>query len=279
MSKPIIIVSAILFTLGLLFSLTPRASFAGGALQAAAEQAELSLDVDAPVGEVLAGSAMTYTINVTNEGAGPASAFTVFNQLPDETTFVSCAATSAGVCGGEGNSRSITFDTLAPETSATITIVAAVTCLVTNDTEIFNTTDLIPSVADPEADEIENETAFTTVLNPPPVITNVTADPAVLWPPNHKWVDVTTGYQVEDQCGPVTTSLHVTSNEPVDGTGDGDTAPDWEVVNDHLVRLRAERAGTGSGRIYTIIVTATDSVGQSANGTVAVQVPHNRKHK
>ena len=43
----------------------------------------------------------------------------------------------------------------------------------------------------------------------------------------------------------------------MDGTGDGDTSPDWEVIDAHHVLLRAERAGNGSGRIYTITVTVT----------------------
>ena len=49
--------------------------------------------------------------------------------------------------------------------------------------------------------------------------------------------------------------MTVTSNEPINGTGDGNTAIDWLVVDAHHVQLRAERAGTGSGRIYTIAVT------------------------
>jgi uncharacterized repeat protein (TIGR01451 family) len=277
MSKPIIMVSAIVITCALLFSFPPRPSRAERALQAAFDdEAELFLDV-AAAEEALAGSTVTYTINVVNDGEGAAAAFTVFDELPQETTFVSCAATSGGVCAGEGASRSIAFEQLAPGASAAITIVAAVNCPVANDTEIFNIVDLIPVTPDPEADEVENETVFTTVLNPPPVVTNVTASPSVLWPPNHQWADVTAAYQVEDNCGPVAASLEVASNEPVDGTGDSDTAPDWRIIDDHLVQLRAERAGNGSGRTYTISVTATDSVGQSASGTALVRVPHSRK--
>jgi len=58
------------------------------------------------------------------------------------------------------------------------------------------------------------------------------------------------------------------------GTGDGDTSPDWEIVDAHHVRLRAERSGAGSGRIYTITITATDSRGNVSSQIVSVSVAH-----
>jgi hypothetical protein len=70
--------------------------------------------------------------------------------------------------------------------------------------------------------------------------------------------------------------LSVTSNEPINGTGDGDTAPDWEIVDSHHVRLRAERGDNGSGRIYTITITCTDTDGNSSASTVTVSVPHDQ---
>ena len=69
--------------------------------------------------------------------------------------------------------------------------------------------------------------------------------------------------------------MTVSSDEPVDGTGDGNTSPDWEVVDAHHVRLRAERAGGGDGRTYTISITCTnDTNGLSSTETVTVLVPH-----
>lgn len=111
--------------------------------------------------------------------------------------------------------------------------------------------------------------------NQPPSITNVSVDPAVLWPPNHKYADVTVSYTATDNSGGTpTVVLTITSNEPIEGLGDGDAAPDWEVVDNHHVRLRAERSGTGTGRIYTITITATDSAGNTSTATVTVSVPH-----
>jgi hypothetical protein len=86
--------------------------------------------------------------------------------------------------------------------------------------------------------------------------------------------DVAIDYTAADNC-PFTCTLSVRSNEPVNGTGDGDSEPDWAVVDAHHVRLRAERAGTGSGRFYTITITCTDSSGNSTSKDVAVFVTHN----
>ena len=46
-----------------------------------------------------------------------------------------------------------------------------------------------------------------------------------------------------------------------------------------LVQLRAERSGTGDGRVYTITITASDASGNQSTATVDVRVPHDRKKK
>jgi predicted extracellular nuclease len=104
-------------------------------------------------------------------------------------------------------------------------------------------------------------------------ITGESANPAVLWPPNHRLVPVTINYTTSDNCGPVTCTLSVTSNEPINSTDDGDTAPDWIIDDAHHVKLRAERSGIGTGRIYTITITCTDGAGNSSIKTVVVTVP------
>ena len=111
---------------------------------------------------------------------------------------------------------------------------------------------------------------------PAPVINGAAPTPESLWPPNHKMVDVTVNYTVTDPC-PNTCVLTVSSNEPVNGTGDGDTSPDWEVIDAHHVRLRAERAGNSNGRIYTINITCTNDLNKlSSTKTVKVVVVHDQ---
>lgn len=73
-------------------------------------------------------------------------------------------------------------------------------------------------------------------------------------------------------------TVTVTSNEPQNGLGDGDTSPDWEVVSNgdgtFDVWVRAERSGTGHGRVYTITATATDGSGNAISSSATVTVPH-----
>jgi len=91
-------------------------------------------------------------------------------------------------------------------------------------------------------------------------------------------VNVNVSYQATDNCPlpPNSCTLSVTSNEPINGTGDGDTSPDWIILDAHHVQLRAERAGNGNGRIYTITITCTDNGGNSSHQSVTVSVPHDR---
>ena len=70
--------------------------------------------------------------------------------------------------------------------------------------------------------------------------------------------------------------ISVSSNEPDNGLGDGDTAPDWEIMGAATVNLRAERAGNGAGRVYTLTVECTDPAGDSATEYVTVTVPHDQ---
>jgi putative hemolysin len=114
----------------------------------------------------------------------------------------------------------------------------------------------------------------------PPTITKLSASPDRLWPANHKMVPVAVTAAATDLCGPATCRIEsVASDEPVDGLGDGDTAPDWTITGALAVSLRAERAGRGDGRVYTITVECEDGSGNAVTAPVAVRVPHDMGHK
>ncbi|MBI2514374.1 MAG: HYR domain-containing protein [Opitutae bacterium] len=113
-----------------------------------------------------------------------------------------------------------------------------------------------------------------------PVITSVTTNAPALWPPNHKMVAVTVSASATDAGGAVTYRIvSVTSSEPDNGLGDGDTANDIAVTGAMTVNLRAERSGNGNGRTYTITVEAKDAAGNTSTSTVAVVVPKNQSGK
>ncbi|NCU03428.1 MAG: hypothetical protein GXC73_05520, partial [Chitinophagaceae bacterium] len=120
-------------------------------------------------------------------------------------------------------------------------------------------------------------TATVTVLdNIKPVISSVTANPSSLWPPNHKMKPVTVTTVSTDNCGTTDCRIiSVTSNEPTSETGDGDLSTDWEITGKNTVNLRAERAGSGNGRIYTITVECKDASGNATQSTTNVIVAHN----
>jgi uncharacterized protein (TIGR03118 family) len=109
-----------------------------------------------------------------------------------------------------------------------------------------------------------------------PDITGASALPNSLWPPNHKMVPVTIDYTFSDNCDPAPScSLSISSNEG-EGGGSGHTSPDWTVVDAHHIDLRAERAGKGDGRAYTVTISCQDKSGLSSSASTTVTVAHDQ---
>jgi len=111
-------------------------------------------------------------------------------------------------------------------------------------------------------------------LDTPPVIQSVEADPSVLWPPNRKMVPVQVTVEATDDRKIVSTEIvGVTSNE---SSSPGTQGPDWQITGPLSVNLRADRLGSGPGRIYTITVQCEDDGGNQTTAEVWVAVPHSR---
>jgi hypothetical protein len=117
----------------------------------------------------------------------------------------------------------------------------------------------------------------------PPVIGTLMASPGVLWPANHKMVSIGLGVTASDTVtpAPVCRVVSVTSNEPLNGIGDGNTATDYTFSGVGLdLSLRAERTGTLTDRIYTVGVVCKDAAGNDSTAkAVAVVVPHDQGKK
>jgi len=98
----------------------------------------------------------------------------------------------------------------------------------------------------------------------------------MLWPPNNTLRPVTIQANAEDNSGgPITLDVQVTSNE-----ADED---DWVIdsvdnaTGEIQLKLRADRSGSGDGRIYTVTITATDEANNSSAAIVEIRVSHNKR--
>jgi probable HAF family extracellular repeat protein len=136
-------------------------------------------------------------------------------------------------------------------------------------------------IVDSQPDTVE----ITVVDDTPPKI-SMSVNPDTLWPPNHKMVSITPIIAATDNCDPnpqirlvsITMNEGETTNtyDPAyDVTqGDGSTVGDIQVDASGNIALRAERSGTGTGRVYILTYEAEDQSGNIATATATVTVPH-----
>jgi uncharacterized protein len=103
---------------------------------------------------------------------------------------------------------------------------------------------------------------------------DVIALPPVLWSPNHKLRTVLV-FATDYRNLIPSKIVDVTSSEDDAGLSGGDRPNDIQIVNDHLVKLRAERFSP-AGRTYTI-TAMLEQPGQVKYDTATVFVPHSRR--
>ena len=101
--------------------------------------------------------------------------------------------------------------------------------------------------------------------NEPPSLSSITLSRKQLWPATNKLKKVGVYYSTSDNAQDVKTEISVSSNAT-------DGSKDWEIVDDHLLRLKASRLPDGSPRIYIITVTATDEAGNKTTRTTSIAV-------
>lgn len=107
-----------------------------------------------------------------------------------------------------------------------------------------------------------------------PDCTTATPSTATLAPRGHEMRPITVeGVGAGDGGDPAITITGIRADEPADAIGDGSTGPDASGVGSDTAHVRAERSGTGDGRVYHLAFQASDEVGGSCTGTVQVSVP------
>jgi len=114
--------------------------------------------------------------------------------------------------------------------------------------------------------------------NQPPTCTVALPTSIELWPPNHKFVNVSIGGVTDPDGDSVTTKITgISQDEPLLDRGDGNTCPDGKGVGTGVASVRAERSGTGDGRVYRVSFTSSDGKGGQCTGIVRVCVPHDQR--
>ena len=101
-----------------------------------------------------------------------------------------------------------------------------------------------------------------------------------LWPPNHKLhtIEVDDCVSVIDRCEPDLRAEFVwaSSDEPINGKGDGNSEPDIVFDDCGRVQVRAERAGPKDGRVYRLGVRVVDGAGNAAESECTVVIAHSK---
>ena len=113
---------------------------------------------------------------------------------------------------------------------------------------------------------------------PPEVACAVDTD--LLWPPNHKLVNVGLGAIAIDDTDPdpVIDVLVFADEDDEELTGDGKHSPDAKDEGATLW-LRSECRGDSDGRVYLIVVTATDAAGNVGFDCCTAVVPKSQSKK
>jgi uncharacterized repeat protein (TIGR01451 family) len=246
------------------------------------ETTDLSIVKSAAPDPVEVGTDLVYTLTVRNEGPQPAIHVTVRDILPGSVAYQGDAAECLEEPLGD-LSCNLGIMPAGAESRIDMSVSTDDVCADGLPRELVN----VASVAhgengaggDPDAGNNLAELRLTPVDTTAPTIDSLSVDPGELWPPNHKMHPVSIAVTASDQCDaePVCRLASIASNEPLNGEGDGNTETDWEITGQFTAELRAERAGPGEGRVYTLTAECADASGNVASDSVSVSVAHDSR--
>jgi hypothetical protein len=115
------------------------------------------------------------------------------------------------------------------------------------------------------------------VINRPPVIQSVTANPSQLWPPNNKPVNVkiTVAATDPDGAGDIVRTTYSVADEYGKYN-----VPETNLPSNGIISLIADKNGNDKdGRVYAVTIKVYDAGGLSASSIVNVIVPHDQGKK
>ena len=253
------------------------------------------------------GAAVTYSVVAIDNFDGPVPVVCTpasGSTFALGTTTVNCSAHDAAGNVGTASFTVTVQDTTPPtlHLPAPITVTANANCtaVVTyaaTATDIVDVTDAVvcapasgstfvlgTTTVNCSSTDAHGNTAhgsFTVTVNDttPPTVTSISASPQNLWPDNHRMVNVTVTVAATDNCdaAPVSRIVSVSSNQAINGPGDGNTNPDYVITGNLTVQLRAERAGS-QDRTYTLTISTTDFSGNVTTTTTTVVVSQTSNH-
>jgi cysteine-rich repeat protein len=249
-----------------------------GLAQASDICTDATVNVPGAASYPLGSTPVTYT---AMDGVGHQSSCTTSVTVADTIApVISCPAPLVIECTGNGSAPVTPGQATASDscTSAAITGPAPGTFPVGTSVVTYTATDLSGNQSSCQSTiEVRDTT--------PPVVSVTAPDP--MWPPNHKYRNfdlADCGIVVEDECGGVLppsvsapTITCVTSDEPENTRGDGNTADDIRIIDGDTVALRAERDGRSDGRVYHIHFQVVDAAGNMATGVCPIGVPHDQR--
>jgi uncharacterized repeat protein (TIGR01451 family) len=230
----------------------------------------------APAGDIVAGTNVAYTISVTNNGPVWAGNVTLQDPVPAETTLVSFASPAGWDCdtppvGGSGM-ITCTKPSMANGETAEFTVVARIRCT-TPDGTVVNNTASVSAATPPDPDDTNDaESVSFTVENPVPLV-DASVALGMLPQNNHDLTNVGLSATISDGACPTPPAVVQVFSDEDDEAPNGQFSPDAKDIALVTLRLRQERVSQGDGRVYLIVVKATDEGGGTGFDTVTVTVP------
>jgi uncharacterized repeat protein (TIGR01451 family) len=239
---------------------------------AVVSSADLSITDAASPDPVAAGSNITYTQVVTNNGPSAADTATLVQAVPANTTFVSITAPTGWTCvapavGGTGNVVCSTLS-MAGSTAATFSMVVKVTAGTANGTVVTDTATVSSSVSDPNStnNTASAATVVGTTAQAEMTVTNSASPVPVIAGNNITYTQTATNVGTVAATNPT-----LTENTPANTTFQSITAPPGTTCTTPPVNgtgtITCTAASAPAGSSGTVVLVVKVAAG-TASGTV-----------